>query len=227
MKKIILLSLFVLLLSGCSAEYNVYISDDVEEEIVFNNYNYTEVTPAYIDEQGASDLNEEIEGVDYYDINYRNNNTYVTYTFPLREYDRSTAVNTCLEAFRITEDNGEYLINTSSYNSCMGYYESIDSITVNVTLDTNLYNYIDSNADRYENGVLTWYITRDNYQNKYVQIRYEEIEEEEPIIDDEDEQDESPFENWINEHLGLVFVLVFGVLALVIIIIVVVKKNRL
>ena len=46
-------------------------------------------------------------------------------------------------------------------------------------------------------------------------------------IDDENEQDESPVENWINEHLGLVFVLVFGVLSLVIIIIVVVKKNRL
>ena len=66
-------------LSGCTVEYNVTINEKtVSEEIVINDFKVeTFPTPAFIDEQGASETIEKVEGVEYYNINYQNNKSII------------------------------------------------------------------------------------------------------------------------------------------------------
>ena len=225
-----LITLLILTLSGCTIEYNVTISEEnATEEIVVNNFTVeTFPTPAFIDAQGASETNEEVEGVEYYDISYRNNNTYFNYDFSINDYDRSTAVNTCLASFKRDFDgDGNYIINTSSYYSCFDLYPLIEEIVVNVNLDTSIYKLIDSNADSENNGSLVWTITKDNYQNKSIQIIYDLIEDEDPYQENtpEPETPESEVENWVNDNLILVIVGVFGFLIFIIVLVVVLKKK--
>lgn len=217
-------------LSGCTVEYNVTINEKtVSEEIVINDFKVeTFPTPAFIDEQGASETNEKVEGIEYYNINYQNNNTYFNYDFSRNDYERSTAVNTCLASFKRDFDgDGNYIINTSSYYSCFDLYPLIEEIVVNVNLDTSIYKLIDSNADSENNGSLIWTITKDNYQNKSIQIIYDLIEDEDPYQENtpEPETPESEVENWVNDNLILVIVGVFGFLIFIIILVVVLKKK--
>ena len=235
MKKIILLTFMLIALSGCSIEYNVVIGENTAyEEVIVNDFTVeTFPTPVYIEDQGASETNEIVEGVEYYDINYDNNNTYITYEFPLRNYDQSTAVNTCLSSFRMgTDNNGNYILNTSNYYSCFDMYPLIDDIVVNITLDGSIYDLIDSNADSVNGNVLRWTISRNNYQNKSIQVIYDLIE-----TSDEDEEDDAQenkpiiqeenhnVDAWVNNNVGIVLLLVFVFLVLIIVVVVLLKKK--
>lgn len=200
MKKIIFLIAITLFLTGCSVEYNVTI-DEVIQESVSINENIDWNAPAFIDEQGASETNEKIEGLEYYDIENNGFSTTYKYDFTFNNYSRSRAINTCLKSVSLSEINNEYLLNTSGYFSCMDYYTEIEDIKINLTFGDN-YIITANNADVVNNNILTWNINRNNYTDKYIQVRFKDKEaeqEEEPIIDEpiDDEEEKENTGSWI------------------------------
>ncbi len=228
-KKFILVVILMICLSGCTIEYNVNLSSNlVTEEIKVNNYTVeTFPIPVYIDAQGASETNEKVEGVEYYNISYRNNNTYFNYEFPIQDYTRSTAVNTCLSSFKRDVDNdGNYILNTSSHYSCFDLYPLIENVTINVTLDDSVYMVLDSNADVINNNTLSWKVTRDNYQNKNIQVIYKLLEsDEKPEINIDVEDNNGNIVTWVNQNVVFVILAVFGLLIFIILLVVIIKKK--
>lgn len=232
-KKMLLVSVLMFALSGCTIEYNVNINEDMAiEEIIVNDY-YVETfpVPAYINEQGASETNSIIENVDYYNINYQNNNTYFNFTFPIENYDMSTAVNICLKSFKKDYDNaGNYFINTSGYNSCFDLYPLIDEIIVNITLDSSDYFLVDNNADFKHNGTLVWNITRDNYQDKNIQVIYNKTNADES--NDSNSVQEAPTQEEESNTLSskqtnLIIIGAISIFVIIFVVVIVVKKKRL
>ena len=102
-KRIILTSIILLLLTGCSVDYNLSITEEkIAEEIYLyaeNNtdnsaiYNNQEYLEAYTDSEKSSETNQKLEGVEYYSIEkYLENNFYtakLAYSFSKDNYIKS------------------------------------------------------------------------------------------------------------------------------------------
>lgn len=185
MKKILLLIITILLLSGCTVEYNVNFTKDLASENIILNGVTDEIFPveAYINEQGSSEEPIEIEGVEYYDITKNANSINLNYNFPIDRYTESTGVNTCYKNVSINKMNdGTYNLMTNNYNSCINYYPELEQITINLNF-TNDFNITRNNADKVNGNTYTWIIDRNNYANKGMEISYilkEDGEEQEP-----------------------------------------------
>lgn len=173
MKKIILV-VVLLLLCGCSVEYNVNIGSDIEETVIIDD-NITVQTPAFINDQGSSETNEIIDGIKYYELQNNQTNTVYKYNFSFSNYAQSTAVNTCLKSMKLSNSDNKYILTTTNHFTCMDYYPKIDDITVNLTI-TDTYNIISHNADVANNNILTWNINRNNYKDKNIQLIFSKKE---------------------------------------------------
>lgn len=75
----------------------------------------------------------------------------------------------CYDKFNVTEDaeNNNLTISTSGENKCFSMYPNLDKITVK--LKTN-HKVVDSTADNVNMHTYTWNLTRENSQNKPLQI---------------------------------------------------------
>ena len=151
MKKIILFISLAFLLTGCTVEYNAtFTKDFVEENIKTRGANYnTFPVASYITEQEASEENTKIEGVEYYTIQDNNDLKTFSYKFPWDRYKESRAINTCLKSSNITQmADGNFLLNTSSYFSCLDLYPTITDLTINLTFNPVDYEIISNNVDK-------------------------------------------------------------------------------
>ena len=234
MKKIIILFIMIFLLSGCSAEYYaIFSKEDVKESIYLNDEELIPwQTPAYIDDQGSSEENIKIEGIEYYNIENNQNNLVYKYNFPFNNYSKSRAINTCFKSAKLTKDsNNNYILNTSNYNSCFDLY-NMTNITINLSFLPSDFEVISNNADRINNNVYIWDINQSNYQNKYIQVIFKEKkdEEENPSNPSNPSNPNNPGEINIEKELSnqeIIVYLILGFISLIAIIVIVVKfKNR-
>lgn len=218
MKKIFLLIIAILLLSGCTVEYNVNFTKDLaSEKVIMNGVTYeTFPVEAYKNDQGASEDAIEIEGIEYYDITNTTNSTDFTYDFPLARYGESNGANMCYKNVSVIKmDDNNYNMFTSNYNSCINYYPELEQITINLKF-TNDFNITENNADKVENNTYTWIIDRNNYDNKNIEISYSFKEE-----NGEESTNKTDSKNNILIILGS-----FGVLIVVLIIVLNIKNKK-
>lgn len=190
MKKIILL-LLLMLTFGCSAEYNLNISEDnFKEELIltseindiFDNseyYNeYLDEYPIYYDEEFLYySPSQKLDGVTYYEKNI--DNTEYGYranykaNFTLKDYNKSRILNNAFENYNIGYDKKEkcyYIIiqNLKIFN----YNNTINSIVVNI--DINDFEIIESNANIANGSVLTWnFYKSDDNKNDRIILKYQ------------------------------------------------------
>ncbi len=175
MKRKIVLFTFLLLLTGCTSEYNITISNDkIKENIVVN------IPDNYIPVQTDIENNDHIEiddqvtpfiEEDQYpflnnnDIKYdkkvvKNGNiTNVTldYTYTLDDYKKSKAFTTCFDKKSFTKTNKGYQINlTGSFYCLYG-----DEVKINIKTNNEV---LKNNADKVKGNVYTWIINKDNSQ---------------------------------------------------------------
>jgi len=180
MKKILLIGI-LFFISGCSINYQATITEDKisEEVILYSDEEYNFPSPVFIDIEGVSgeysapeDLY--VEGVEYYQKTFDGTKSKYNYSFAFNEFSRSRAANMCYKAFKLTNvSDYVYLLNTNSYNSCFDYYSEIEEITINLTLDTNIYQMVSNNADLINNNTYIWTLNKENYHNKHMQLVFE------------------------------------------------------
>ena len=171
MKKILII-LVVLLLTGCSANYNINFTEkSIEESIEI--YENSAIVNKYKDKE-VNEANTVIldweEGYDYYkrelytteDITgYR-----YTYNFAYDEYDAMAQLRKCYENFNFKYDN-KITLETSPYFLCADYYPKTKEIVINITSE---YEITSSNADKVSNNTHTWIINENNYKKKPIKI---------------------------------------------------------
>lgn len=186
MKKIGLLILLLILLTGCTAEVNINVSSSgIYEQVNIVSYtneyttkeqiysNFREYVPAFADDlmpDGEADTKK--DGIEYYtramtDLGNGYKITY-GYKFGFSEYNKARTVK---EGFRdaiIQRDavDKQILFTTDSGGlKYFNYYPDLENVKINITSE---YNVKESNADYISNGVYTWNLNSNTKKSIYI-----------------------------------------------------------
>lgn len=166
--KFLLSIICVLLLSGCTAEYNVEIyNDEVRVDGFFVEQDTSKWNTKVYDIPYHEMIDLKVEGDDNLSITngiYKIStdsklgiglkNTYKL----LNEYENSSpAIKACYQYFNVFEEDDKIVISTSLENKCFDSYPMLDEITVN--LKTN-HKVVSNNADIVDGYHYTWNLNR-------------------------------------------------------------------
>ena len=191
MRKIIILFSFMLLLSGCSANYSLVFEDGIYKESlslvskrsdVINNqsiinytndyYNNITLLVNYMDEPG--DMTEE-EVKNYYEIYEKSiidNNDGYGLRFS-HDYNNNTITNSNIIFNMFSSINfNNNKIYISGAKDIFSNYPYLDEIIISFKTD----KYIKStNSDSRDGNVYYWYLNRDNYKTKKIDINFTDV----------------------------------------------------
>jgi len=216
MKKIIFL-LIILLLTGCSANFNVEIKQNTIEQNIFiqaNNYELdgtllnTIAKNVYIDKQDTTVLGR------FRLLNNKNDNplnAFVSYN--INDYDYDYSLYICYDNQNITYSNNILKVETSDYFNCFDKYSIIDDVNINVTTG---YKVLENNADKVDGNTYTWNITK--YNKKGIKLTLDTTVDE---IQEEEKQKEKLNKNLIFIVMGTLVLFAFGTVLFVFI-----KSNK-
>ena len=224
MKKIILLIVCVLTLSGCSVEYNLTIDDSFNENIlVFTNdlnnldINHEEYynksyralfsdmlntsVMSYFNDENFDPYGSAIQpNVKYYNKKLINNGSIYginyDFDFDYNNFYRSSAIKSCFNEINISKYQDIYTLKTNNKCNLFDSYPLLDSIKIVINID---YDVIYNNADSSSEGVYTWVIDKNNYTNKNISISFDTISDD---LDDynPDDGNEKPDNGGINDN---------------------------
>ncbi len=177
MKKIIMLVLLVLLLTGCSAEVNVIINDTGINETVTiidnNTSSYYNNVPAFYKDI-FSELEPDVKnsGVEYYNRNVtQGSGSYkinYSYKYSFDNYKDARTVKTAFKSFNLRKDVSENQIIISTDSSQLGLfntYKNLTNVKVNIT---PTYQVVKSNADYVNGNIYTWNFNKGTKKNIYI-----------------------------------------------------------
>lgn len=177
-KKILMLPL-LLLLTGCTVNYNLEINEDSLTETISGTVSkeeyelkkeYTSPPIAYSlinDPQKAIYDNDS----ELYIKNIRENNDNFEYTFSYiynNNFDKSSVINTCFENHEIYETDELYHINLS------GQFYCLYSKNININVISNM-KVINSNAKKVNGNTYSWTINKPNNVNIQMDISKKEV----------------------------------------------------
>lgn len=194
MKKRILIILTLLLLTGCTGEYNLTINGNTyKEEVIITGENNEEISnfnqewKVPIDKKiydlagdestEASDITSET-----YNYNINSNSIKFNYDFSMNKLINSTAVSICYDRLNITNYNGTTIISTSSKNTCFDKYQTLNSLKINIKVDKPV---VSNNADIVNGNIYTWNITKDSANRSINLVLDNKTKDDEEIIGDE------------------------------------------
>lgn len=182
MKRIIVVLIFLLLLTGCTIDYNLVIDKDSIKETItgtaykeeyevreedsglnlFYTYINDDINPLIFgDGLYTKDINEIDNGINYkYDFIYKNN------------YDKSKIINSCFENSNVKETDTYYSIELSGEFYCL--YS--DKININVISN---YVVLENNAKEVNGNKYSWVIDDSSNVNISLNIS-KEVKYEEP-----------------------------------------------
>ncbi len=180
MKKIIPLIILTLLLTGCSATYDITFTDDkIKDEIrVFTDSNTVNNANQTTIDSFSNKILEWERGHDHYTRDVYTDNGITgylyKYDFNYDEYDAMSQIRKCYDDFELTYNNQEIILKTSQKFLCKDYYKDVTDLTIAIKSDKKI---ISSNADIQKENIHTWKINNSNYQNKQIEIRINRQEE--------------------------------------------------
>lgn len=166
MKKIIFLCMFLLILCGCHADYNVFIDKDSISEEIDVSMEKNDINMRFVENDAYpmhSNFDKKYEKSVSYDGDMINMNVKYTYT-PL-EFANANSFNQCFNDKTVEVDNDEYYyFRLTDMNRCF--------LTANfdVNIKTN-YKVISNNADSVKGNTYTWHVNEENMNNVLIEIR--------------------------------------------------------
>ncbi len=173
MKKIIILLITIILLTGCNATY----------DITFNKDNISDSIKVYTDSKIVNNAtNKQIEtfsnelgnwerGYEYYKREIYTTDKITgynyTYNFNYEEYDAMSQLRKCYKDFELKYTKDTITLSTSNEFLCSTYYKNINSININISSE---YEIINSNSDTQKNNIHSWNINKNNSKNKPIKL---------------------------------------------------------
>lgn len=179
MKRLLIL-ITLLFLTGCTAQYTIDFNDDtVTEELLFTSANGVEYNaikngefaPIPSFRGSAMNLEEPVknEGIEYYDIDARNNNIRLKYDFKLSDYENSYIGNLCYNYFKVFEEDDEIVISTGNKFDC--FYTGYDINNIDVVITSN-HEVLFNNADEVKDNKYIWHISKNTEDDESIQISF-------------------------------------------------------
>lgn len=183
MKKLIIVLLVAFLLTGCHANYNLDINDNVvledfnalasKDEISSNDAVKRSIDIIY-DGFLSNETSEESISYKYNKKSFIKIDNDSSYGFSYKDqyniddyYTSSPFLNRCYSDVDVETEDNKMSINTSSMFNCFDTYKWLDE--VNINLKTKYY-VLSNNADRVDGYTYTWVINRNNYRNKDISV---------------------------------------------------------
>lgn len=177
--KIILLLVFAFLLSGCTADFEITVGNDIQEKLTiysdstseFNKLLQTQhsypINKYYNDQNIEAYVTGYQPNVSYYDFyeNDKSNTLQYNSTFTIRKAPQSNIINECFEEYEVRSSKDELYLSTNEGFQC--FKNGLKSVTV--TLKTK-YKVMYSNADTTNGNDQIWYIDSSNYSKKMLRV---------------------------------------------------------
>ena len=194
MKKIVLLFVFALFLTGCSATCNIEIyNDKVREDMEYTETSLENLEKRYNSKFTYRGLIEDsfsypytafynapanendyvkIDGVEYYkneriDEDGKFGQKLSYHKFKLSNYKDSLIAKKCYKYFNVLDQDDTYVISTSINNTCFEEYPLLDSITVNIKTNHKV---VSNNADIVNGYHYTWIIDKENKDDAAIML---------------------------------------------------------
>lgn len=193
MKKIIILLILMVSLTGCEAVYNLDInSDTFNEELILTTHDKSTKTKKTVNIALKSNIPVDNE---FYkpEVTFKQNNLKyyqilkidtddelgVRYKSSLtkEEYQSSTIVKEHYPNFKLNE-TGNIVSLTLGKGNIFDDYPDLEKLTINITTNKRVTKY---NADSVNSNTYTWYLTKDNYNKKEIYINYNKTEKHDKI----------------------------------------------
>lgn len=173
MKKFLLLLVAILLLPGCSINYDLEITADefYEQTSIIPDINKDEKNILdQINSQQPIYYNPSANAkIKYYKITKNEENLKLENTFTFDDFYRSSAIKQCFKEVTYQKEDNYILLRTNNKCAAFDEYPLLDALTIKIK--TNL-EVIVSNADNVNGNIYTWVITKDNYANKSIHLTY-------------------------------------------------------
>lgn len=183
MKRVFILMITTLLLTGCKVEYNLTLNDKLflEENITITPTTNNELKelkdfklniPINYELDDYDIYQNKAEGIEYYKKNKTNNSINFSYKYKKEnysDYTESTLSKLAYEYTSVNKINDEELLLSSS--KAFKLFENYDTLEeVKITIATN-YKVLSNNADEVNRHKYTWYITKDNAYGKGIYLK--------------------------------------------------------
>ena len=179
MRKILII-FSILLLTGCSAEYNLTYEDDMftetisvkllENEKLFNEKKEELINKkifSYSDESSQLYYNKEYKTVDNFFVMDYN------YIYDFNKFRKARIFSECFEKASITSDDNNYYILTSGQFKCLNFNEEeLDEVKIVFTTKNKI---ISNNADEVNKNKYIWFIDSNNL-DKNIKITFSKKE---------------------------------------------------
>lgn len=220
MKKIIIILFLCLMITGCSANYNLTLKNNqIKEELIINNYNvssWNEGTTTYkmmVEQALKSNIpifyqdyvpenNSKLPNLSYYQISPINetNNLGLTYKylFKEKEYRNSTLLNSFDHKLNISVTNNIISFNESE-STLFDKYPSLDNLTLKIETS---YKVIKNNADKVEGNTYYWYLNKEEQNQKSIIFKC-----------NKSEQNESQ-KTTNNQTINIIYIIIIGFIIL-------------
>lgn len=190
MKKVCLLISFMLLLSGCTVNYNltyenevfseevnvVGLKDSVYDGISFSNiidnyYNNVNLLVDYKIQPGDMSEEEIIKEYETYEKNLINNNTSyginINYEYNKEsKFSNSQLVYAIFDNIVVTDSS----INVSDGKNIFNNYSNLEEVVITFKTDKKV---LECNSDEVKDNIYYWYINKLNYDKKTIKINFD------------------------------------------------------
>lgn len=178
MKNKSLFIIILILITGCSVEYNLNIDSSFSEHTVYIPESSEKMIdgtqyrlPALFSESRLTYDNSNLKEIKYYNIKTLKDNKFsFNFVYDDNQLNDSNIANSCYQFFSVDAKENEVSILTGNKFYCFDVYEELDSVTININSN---YKVIQSNADKIVGKKHTWYITRENASNKPIIFVYD------------------------------------------------------
>lgn len=169
-KSFVLLFL-LLLLTGCTVNYNLDVDTNFTENIIINSNIPTKEIPLYIDDYNITyEATEKLDNYKYYSLIKNGNITNYSATFKSSEFSKVTSCGLLFDKCEfINVGGGKSVISTTTGTGVFYDYPEIDVININLNINGDV---ITSNADSVNNNVYTWRITPENASEKKIYVEF-------------------------------------------------------
>lgn len=182
MKKLLLL-ISILLLTGCTCEYNLNIDNlTYQEEIIIKGENEEEINnlnqeweiPIDKEEYNIGGDEDTIlsSNIDTYKYQFINNTLKFNYDFTKNSIINSSAISSCYNKITVVNYDNKTIISTSPKINCFSKYPNLTKLTVNIKTDKLVINH---DADSVNGNVYTWNFTKSTSSDKAINLTFEPL----------------------------------------------------
>lgn len=180
----------ILLLSGCTVDYNLSIdSDFINENLSFieNDMSKLDTIRTYgtfwmddisyrnlINEYMKMDIASTRDNKNFYDKQLISDNGIgmtLNYKFDLENYQNSKSVYNCYKYFNVNNTDDTYTISTSKDFLCFNEdYPLLEQVNINITTK---YKVLETNATIIDGDTYSWVINKRNAENSQIIIKFQ------------------------------------------------------